>query len=1026
MKKVLNKILLLATLIFTFMLTKYNVYAASANITITSDKNIIDIDDTLTVNVKVETSDTKLGAWIFDVSHDNKLQLVSGDERIVAVADDENVTSKEYTLTYKAVSSGNSTVSISNPKVLEWDSEESLNVNATNINITIKSLPVTRIQLDEPSGEVTRNNEMLIRGWSMSNITDKKVEIYIDDQKIENVESEEREDVLQAIKDCGSREENPKPGFRVKVDNTKLTSGNHKIIIKVINNKNSTVVGEISRDISIVKPKYFIQIDSPTYADIVTGNVLIHGWSMSNIANKEIQIYVDDQKLENVQVEEREDVLNAIKDYGSKEENPTPGFSYTFNTETLSSGQHFVKVKLINKDNNEILGENKVLINIKIFDSFIQLDSPNYSVASDKKFVIRGWSMSNLQNKKVEIYIDGKQIENIEPEEREDVLNAIKDYGGRELNPTPGFKVTVDSKNLYVGKHVILIRIINANNNQTINKQERIFEIKKLNSFIQIDGPSGEVTRNKKMLIQGWSMSNITDKKIEIYIDDQKIENTETEEREDVLNAIKGYGGRELNPTPGFKAVVDNTKLTSGKHKITVKLLDSNSNEIIGESYREINIPKYVATIQIDSPSSDELYKTNVEIRGWTMANTKNKEVQIYVDDQRVENVGPEEREDVLQAIKNYGSKEENPIPGFKVNYNCLSLKDGQHTITIKVVDSFNNEIISTSSKTFKIKKYNGLLNMDGPTGSNFSSNFDISGWEMSELDNSYIKIYMDGWQISSPILRVERQDVLDAIKDYGDASVNETPGFKTTVSIDEYNEGLHTLTVKLFTKLDDEIYTINRNIFISKSLSYGIDISEYQTVYNWGFVKSYGIDYAIIRSVYRGYGSAGRLVQDSKFYDHVRGASAAGLKLGTYVFSQAVNTQEAIDEANLSIQMVNIAGGKNVFQMPIIFDAEFSSCAGHCGRADHLSKQQRTDIVKAFCETVKNAGYTPMIYASPSFFNNQLDMGQLSSYQVWVANYGVSSPYYSGPYQIWQYTSSGSVTGINGRVDMDYIYLKY
>ena len=408
------------------------------------------------------------------------------------------------------------------------------------------------------------------------------------------------------------------------------------------------------------------------------------------------------------------------------------------------------------------------------------------------------------------------------------------------------------------------------------------------------------------------------------------------------------------------------------------------------------------------------------------MANTKNKEVQIYVDDQKVENVGQEEREDVLNAIKNYGSKEENPIPGFKVNYNCVSLKDGQHTITIKVVDSFNNEIISTSSKTFKIKKYNGLLNMDGPTGSNFSSNFDISGWEMSELDNSYIKIYMDGWQISSPILRVEREDVLDAIKDYGDASVNETPGFKTTVSIDEYNEGLHTLTVKLFTKLDDEIYTINRNIFISKSLSYGIDISEYQTVYNWGFVKSYGIDYAIIRSVYRGYGSAGRLVQDSKFYDHVRGASTAGLKLGTYVFSQAVNTQEAIEEANLSIQMVNIAGGKNVFQMPIIFDAEFSSCAGHCGRADHLSKQQRTDIVKAFCETVKNAGYTPMIYASPSFFNNQLDMGQLSSYQVWVANYEVSSPYYSGPYQIWQYTSSGSVTGINGRVDMDYIYLKY
>ena len=145
MKKVLNKILLLTTLIFTFILTKYDVYAASANIMLTSDKTALDINDTLTITITVSSEDTKLGAWIFDVSHDNKLQLVSGEERVVAVAEEENITSKEYTFTYKAISSGNSIVSISNPRVLEWDSEDEIDTNVSNnISITIN-------QTQEPS-----------------------------------------------------------------------------------------------------------------------------------------------------------------------------------------------------------------------------------------------------------------------------------------------------------------------------------------------------------------------------------------------------------------------------------------------------------------------------------------------------------------------------------------------------------------------------------------------------------------------------------------------------------------------------------------------------------------------------------------------------------------------------------------------------------------------------------------------------------------------------------------------------------
>ncbi|MBO6145239.1 MAG: glycoside hydrolase family 25 protein, partial [Bacilli bacterium] len=576
------------------------------------------------------------------------------------------------------------------------------------------------------------------------------------------------------------------------------------------------------------------------------------------------------------------------------------------------------------------------------------------------------------------------------------------------------------------GKHTIKIRLVDKNSNEVLNESTKSITVEKPKSTIYIDEPTKTTySKDSTITVRGWSMSNITSKEIEIYVDNTKVENVEKIVREDVLKVITGYGSKEQNPTSGYKSEISAQKLKTGSHTIKIRLVDKNSNEVLNEATKNITIEKPKSTIYIDEPT-DKINKTELLISGWSMSNNLSKEIEIYVDNTKVENVEKIVREDVLKAVTGYGSKEQNPTPGFKVIYDSSTLSDGTHTVKVNLIDSDTKEIYSTTSKKFTVKKYDGTIYLDTPTGGNFSSEFIVSGWEMSELDNSYIKIYVDGNQIPYTINREAREDVLKTVTEYGGRTTNSMPGFNVTIPITNYNEGMHTITIKLFTRLDEEISKYNKQIFISKSTSYGIDISEYQTVYNWNLVKAYGIDYAIIRSAYRGYGSAGRLVQDSKFFDHVKGASSVGLKLGTYVFSQAVNEQEGRDEANLAIQMVNLAGGKSKFQMPIIFDAEYSSCAGHCGRADALSKQQRTNIVKAFCETVKNAGYTPMIYASPNFFNNNLDMSQLSEYQVWVANYGVSKPYYSGPYQIWQYTSDGSVTGINGRVDMNYIYLRY
>ena len=197
------------------------------------------------------------------------------------------------------------------------------------------------------------------------------------------------------------------------------------------------------------------------------------------------------------------------------------------------------------------------------------------------------------------------------------------------------------------------------------------------------------------------------------------------------------------------------------------------------------------------------------------------------------------------------------------------------------------------------------------------------------------------------------------------------------------------------------------------RSGTIGIDVSKFQSSINWQKVKNAGINFVIIRCGYRGYGS-GVLVQDPMFASHITGAKAAGLRVGIYFFSQAVSEAEAVEEASMAVKLARQYG----INMPIAIDSEYAN--GGAGRADGLSKSARTDITIAFCNTVANAGYKPMVYASKSWFSDHLDVSRFpSSYRIWVAHYAKTCGY-TGRYDIWQNTSKGSVDGVKGNVDMN------
>ena len=202
---------------------------------------------------------------------------------------------------------------------------------------------------------------------------------------------------------------------------------------------------------------------------------------------------------------------------------------------------------------------------------------------------------------------------------------------------------------------------------------------------------------------------------------------------------------------------------------------------------------------------------------------------------------------------------------------------------------------------------------------------------------------------------------------------------------------------------------------FSNGSGKLGIDVSRWNKEIDWEKVKADGIEFAIIRCGYRG-ATSGSLVLDAMYEANIRGAIEAGIPVGVYFFTQATSEVEAVEEASMVISLIEDYD----VDYPVFLDSE---SAGGNGRADRLEAEERARYHKAFLETIASAGYEAGVYASKNWLNNRLDMTQLSQYKVWLAEYA-DAPTYEEYYDMWQYTSKGTVDGIETRVDLDLSFM--
>ena len=232
---------------------------------------------------------------------------------------------------------------------------------------------------------------------------------------------------------------------------------------------------------------------------------------------------------------------------------------------------------------------------------------------------------------------------------------------------------------------------------------------------------------------------------------------------------------------------------------------------------------------------------------------------------------------------------------------------------------------------------------------------------------------------------------------------------------------------VKSYAKVNGAYYyakasaTVSQKTKSTSSTKAAIDVSEFQYSIDWDAVKKSGVDFAMIRIGFRGYGKEGNIAEDVRFEENIKGALDAGIDVGVYFFAYAKNTTEAKEEANWVIKTLNKYGISKSECKYIAYDFE----SWNQNRVKGVSVAQINKNTKAFLQVVSDAGYTPVLYGNANDLKNRFDTDSIEAKfkncKIWLAHY-TDDTTYKGNYDMWQYSSTGKVNGISGNVDLDII----
>lgn len=275
----------------------------------------------------------------------------------------------------------------------------------------------------------------------------------------------------------------------------------------------------------------------------------------------------------------------------------------------------------------------------------------------------------------------------------------------------------------------------------------------------------------------------------------------------------------------------------------------------------------------------------------------------------------------------------------------------------------------------------------------------------MEEKIKRIVSIGLGGFFLLAVVLILLLSGISDISAEHPTETVPETTGTETTATV-----ATNPLAISDFAYDGDYLTCLSQESML------GIDVSVWQGDIDWTQVKAAGIEFVMIRLGWRG-SEQGVLAEDKNVQKNYEGAKAAGLKIGGYFFSQSITPEEAVEEAEYALQIID--GWE--LDMPIAYDWEYIS---EDSRTGNMDGRTLTECTQAFCETVEAAGYRSMIYFNKEQSLKTVYLEELTDHEFWLAMY---DSYMTYPYQIhmWQYTDQGTVPGIAGNVDIN-LYFEY
>ena len=883
--------------------------------------------------------------------------------------------------------------------------------------------------IDYPDADLY-SGSIKVSGWVMSTVKIDQIKAYIDNNNVDfNYERVKRPDVIKAVSGYG---ENEFPGYDGIIDLSNYSDGLHRIKLEYLSGNELVKTDEKVLNLKKVGRIY---IDQPIGV-LYGSNLDIQGWVMTTDSSYVLKTYVDDKEIDVDYIrEKRPDVIKAVSGYGNFITNSSPGFKSKVDVSNIMNGSHTLKIDVLDKSNN-IITSTSSLFSLNKYDSLMEIDNPISIVSVNGTSInLKGWFLSNFPDAKLQVLIDDVDIsDSVKMVNRKDVIKVYGKRFNKVNSDLVGFDFDADLTNIKDGKKEIIFNVINSETGEIINTRKKTINLKKYKTNMDLNEPViGFKLNGTQLKVRGWFVSKCSSTSLQVLVNDKDIsDEMNYVERPDVYNVYGNEFNLNSNDKVGFVGIHDMTEFKDGTVNIKINVINNSTNEIIHTLSRSIKLNKYKTYMDLNDPALNVTSTgTQLNLRGWFLSTSNSKRLQILINDQDVsDKIVFYERPDVYNVYGSEFNLKEDDLVGFRAACDVSTFKDGNLNITINVVDDVTQQIIGTFKRTTKLKKYDGMLTIDYPTRTNFSttSTLTVQGWELSNLDNSKVKVLIDSREYD--VSREQREDVLRVYPTlFGGIELNENPGFTSSISLADVTEGMHKVHIKLYSKLDELITEKSLDIFVYSSTYFGIDVSNHQGVIDWDQVAKSGIDFAILRV---GYGSNYTSQDDKQFLNYVEGCTRNKIPYGVYLYSYANtvtgtttlndSTASADSEAVHTLRVLDKLNPvqKSYLKLPVFIDMEED-------RYTYLGMDTLTAIANKYCDIIQANGYKCGVYANKNWLNNHLNNAYLSSkYDIWLAHY-VDNTDYKGVFQIWQYSSSGHLPGINSSgLDMNISYRRY